>query len=102
MNEIAELWGRIVDWYRANAPTYRLRLAPPASPEDLRASEKRMGVELPDDVRASYRLYDGSAGAAIFPYGYYLLSLSECLLGKHLLMRFSEPAGHDADQGHLD
>lgn len=49
----------------------------PASTADVKLLEGKIGLQLPRDVKESYLVYDGSKGSAIFPNGYYLLTLAE-------------------------
>jgi cell wall assembly regulator SMI1 len=68
-----ELWQRIEAWLRLQAPPLYAALASGASPEALRRAEARLQVRLPDAVRASYALHDGSGFGSLFPFP--LLSL---------------------------
>jgi cell wall assembly regulator SMI1 len=52
-------WARIHAWLAANAPVVLESLQPPATDEQLRDAEESMGVVLPADVRACYRVHDG-------------------------------------------
>ena len=53
------IWDRIHAWLAANAPAGYGDLRPGASADEIRAAEEAMGLKLPDDVVASYRLHDG-------------------------------------------
>lgn len=53
------VWKRIHAWLDENAPAGHGRLRPGASADALQAVEKAMGLKLPADVRASYRVHDG-------------------------------------------
>jgi cell wall assembly regulator SMI1 len=70
------IWDRIHVWLAANAPTVLQSLRPGATDEQIRAAEREMGVTLPDDVKAAYRIHDGNAGAS-FLHGRYWNSLEE-------------------------
>ena len=59
-----ELWQRIEAWLRTHAPEVLEDLHPGASEEQVRAAEQELGVELPEDVRASFLVHDGQRGAA--------------------------------------
>jgi len=64
-------WDRIHVWLRANAPAIFASLRPGASDEQIRAAEAQIGVSLPDDVRACYRIHDGQEDAEDgFPIGF--------------------------------
>jgi cell wall assembly regulator SMI1 len=60
-----ELWTRYTTWLEKNAPASRANLAPPASGQDIAALERRIGVELPDDVHGIWMLNDGQRDAMI-------------------------------------
>src|SRR5262245_53007061 len=53
------VWKRIHTWLAANAPEGYGDLRPGASAEAIQAAEKAMGLKLPADVKASYRVHDG-------------------------------------------
>ncbi len=53
------IWNRIHAWLDANAPEGYGHLRPGASAEEIQAAEKAMGLKLPADVKASYRIHDG-------------------------------------------
>jgi hypothetical protein len=53
------IWDRIHVWFDANAPAGYGDLRPGASADEIRAAEEAMGLKLPDDVAASYRIHDG-------------------------------------------
>jgi cell wall assembly regulator SMI1 len=53
------IWDRIHTWLDANAPAGYGDLRPGASADEIRAAEEAMGLKLPDDVVASYRIHDG-------------------------------------------
>src|SRR5262245_40613636 len=53
------IWDRILTWLAANAPVVIDSLRPGASEEQIRQTERALGVAFPEDVRAAYRLHDG-------------------------------------------
>ncbi|WP_031009973.1 SMI1/KNR4 family protein [Streptomyces sp. NRRL F-5727] len=53
-------WDRIDRWLLAHAPRTFATLAPPARDEDIRATERELGVVFPPDLRASLRRHDGA------------------------------------------
>ncbi|WP_157549851.1 SMI1/KNR4 family protein [Nonomuraea candida] len=62
-------WRRIERWLRANAPrTYR-SLGAPGRARTIAIAESQMGVDFPDDLRASLLRHNGSRGAAAFAPG---------------------------------
>jgi cell wall assembly regulator SMI1 len=62
-----EIWKRLETWLAEHAPRILESLNPPATAESLAACEARLGVRLPEDVRASYIRHDGQA--YIQPFG---------------------------------
>jgi cell wall assembly regulator SMI1 len=52
-------WKRIHTWLDENAPAGYGHLRPGASADAIKAAEKVMGLKLPADVKASYRIHDG-------------------------------------------
>ncbi|MEW9548834.1 SMI1/KNR4 family protein [Nonomuraea sp. NPDC050783] len=59
-------WRRIERWLRANAPrTYRT-LAGPGRAGTIAVAESQMGVDFPDDLRASLLRHNGSRGPSVF------------------------------------
>ena len=57
---IAEAWTRIVAWHETNTPDDRFKLHGGASPEEIEEFERTIDVLLPDDVRESFLLHNGS------------------------------------------
>jgi cell wall assembly regulator SMI1 len=70
---MGELWKRIETWLRHHAPPLSAALAPGASPDGIRRAEAALHVQLPDDVRSSYAIHNGSGFCGLFPFP--LLSL---------------------------
>jgi cell wall assembly regulator SMI1 len=73
------VWQRIHAWLDASAPAGYGDLRPGASAKAIRAAENAMGLKLPDDVKASYRIHDGQGNepGLIGGEGWRLLSLQE-------------------------
>jgi cell wall assembly regulator SMI1 len=69
-----DLWRRIESWLAAHAPPLRACLAPGASSGAIERAEGNLQVRLPDDVRDSYSIHDGSGFGGLLPFP--LLSLS--------------------------
>jgi cell wall assembly regulator SMI1 len=59
MADMKLIWDRIHIWLAAHAPEVLESLRPGATEKAIRAAEEAMGVTLPDDVRACYRIHDG-------------------------------------------
>jgi cell wall assembly regulator SMI1 len=55
------IWDRIYVWLAANAPVVIDGLRPGASDEQIRQTERALGVTFPEDVRAAYRMHDGQS-----------------------------------------
>src|SRR5262245_7500061 len=53
------IWDRISVWLAANAPAVAESLHPGATDRKIRAVERKLGLPLPEDVKASYRIHDG-------------------------------------------
>jgi cell wall assembly regulator SMI1 len=70
-----KIWRSIEAWLEENAPRAFKDLNKPATAKGVAAAEKLMGVEFPEDVRASYLLHDGQVGAAPIMGEWQLLSL---------------------------
>ncbi len=77
MLRVQQSWKRIAAWYRANAPAEDFFLASGAAEEEIERVEAEVGIRLPNDVRRSYELHNGSDHHAIFEYGFHMLSLDE-------------------------
>jgi cell wall assembly regulator SMI1 len=73
------IWDRIHRWLDANAPAGYGDLRPGATAAAIRAAEKAMGLKLPADVKASYRIHDGQGSGAglLGGEGWFLLSLKQ-------------------------
>jgi cell wall assembly regulator SMI1 len=63
-SSVAESWARINEWLRANGLPARFSPPPGVSEQAIRAAEAAMGLELPEDLRESYRIHDGSRRGA--------------------------------------
>ncbi|HEY9761422.1 MAG TPA: SMI1/KNR4 family protein [Trichocoleus sp.] len=55
------IWARIDAWLMANAPGVLKTLQPGASDAQIEAFEKVLGVQLPEDVKASFRIHNGQS-----------------------------------------
>lgn len=81
--DVAAAWTRIESWLAKKAKRIQRALAHGATDEQIAAVERQLGVALPADVRASYRIHDGADESDLFPssdpedMGYSLLSLSQ-------------------------
>lgn len=73
------IWKRVHAWLDENAPTGYGHLRSGATDEAIQAAEKAMGLTLPADVKASYRLHDGQSDepGLIGGEGWCLMTLQE-------------------------
>src|SRR3712207_8524642 len=54
-------WARIERWLAEFAPDVLKSLQPAATEEQISNAEAALGVTLPEEVRASYRIHDGQS-----------------------------------------
>jgi cell wall assembly regulator SMI1 len=54
-----QIWDRIDTWLDANAPDVKKSLNSGATDKDIADAEAVLGVSLPDDVKASYKIHNG-------------------------------------------
>jgi cell wall assembly regulator SMI1 len=64
------VWDRLFVWLAANAPVVPISLYPGASDEQIRQTERTLGVTFPEDVRVAYRLHDGQRDDVSFIEGF--------------------------------
>jgi cell wall assembly regulator SMI1 len=67
--DIQEVWQRILAWHQLNAPRGKFRLARGASAKRIASLERLIEQPLPNDLRESYQLHDGTAGTWLLFYG---------------------------------
>ena len=84
-DSVKQSWKRIDAWLAENSPALARKMNPGATPEAISRAESSLGVELPDAVRASYLVHDGSRVISLFPPGYY--STLEEMTEHGLMMR---------------
>jgi cell wall assembly regulator SMI1 len=58
---VRESWERIASWYDRNTRPGKFWRAPGASESQIDALEEALGSRLPEDVRESYRLHNGTS-----------------------------------------
>src|SRR5262249_32244088 len=95
------IWDRIHTWLRQHAPDLEADLYPGASEEDLAEAERALGLTLPEDVKAAYRIHNGQHAPAdgypwAFLHGWGWLSL-ERVVGKWQEQREAMEAGGFAE-----
>lgn len=72
---VADSWARINGWLKANGLPERFFPPPGVSDATIEQAETVMGLQLPTDLRESYRIHDGSYRGAylmLFERGYML------------------------------
>jgi len=77
---MSEVVKRIIAWFAANVPRGHFKLRAGASEVQLSAAEQGMQLRLPDDVRESYLLHDGTEEDGAFFESYPLLPLDRMVL----------------------
>ncbi len=101
-----KLWQRIEAVLRRTAPNLRAALPKGTSSTELANAEKQLGLTLPDDIRASHAIHDGTGGADVLPQSAYgrvigvaQLSLSEAIRDWQM-WRESHEHGFDDSRAH--
>ncbi|MEA5465228.1 SMI1/KNR4 family protein [Leptothoe sp. PORK10 BA2] len=61
-----EIWERIENWLRVNAPQVFEVLQPGASDAQIAELENFLSIQFPEDIKTSYRIHDGQS---TFDYG---------------------------------
>ncbi|MDY3561740.1 SMI1/KNR4 family protein [Gemmata sp. JC673] len=61
MTDLSDTWDRIHRWLAAHAPAVLASLAPPATDDQFHQVESVTGAELPEGVKACYRVHNGQA-----------------------------------------
>lgn len=74
MDSISELWQRIDTWLQTFAPARAAYLEPGAAPEELAKAEDALGLTLPVDFKASYRIHNGARRGSNLLMGYFDIS----------------------------
>jgi cell wall assembly regulator SMI1 len=98
---VHEVWSRVEGVLRATAPDRLAALPAGASPEAIAAVEGRLGLALPDDVRDSYAVHNGSGGADVLAHRTMglidvpLLSLDEVVRDRRMWLASRRPPGFD-------
>ena len=69
MSKVAKAWERIDRWFSDNAAD-EFELAPGASNEEIDRVESEIGLSLPNEMKESYRIHNGSSRLWFFEQGY--------------------------------
>ncbi|MFE7564939.1 histone-like nucleoid-structuring protein Lsr2 [Kitasatospora sp. NPDC057500] len=102
---VRQAWGRVTAWLESNDPGVLAALGGPGDPAALAAAERRMGLELPDDVRQWLLAIDIDAGSCpgglggVVPGGRLLLGLTD-IERVHLHRMTLEETVPSGDPGH--
>lgn len=70
MDSVIELWQRIDTWLQTFAPTRAADFGHGVSPDELAEAEATLGLALPADFKASYRIHNGAGGNGYLLMGY--------------------------------
>ncbi|MGP4115116.1 SMI1/KNR4 family protein [Streptomyces sp. 4N509B] len=101
---VADSWARIDAWLARHAPVSRGLLRPPATPTDVEAAERRLGLTFCPDLVASLLCHDGTergAGAPVLSFCGPFAGLAELVRDAELLRSVNDhvyPQDGDADE----
>jgi cell wall assembly regulator SMI1 len=87
MDSIRKSWKVIERWYRRHATEIELPRA--SSEAAINDAEQRLGFAFPSDLRASFKVHDGSDGQGILPYGFQLYSVGEIVAEREVWMKLA-------------
>lgn len=101
---VADSWQRLEKWLRANAPEVAATLQPGCTKGAIASFEKELGLNLPEDVKESFRIHDGQqkyvvAGALVGEPLDPLESVRSSLTGWRRLYEQEQQADHDSGLG---
>lgn len=65
---INAIWEKIEEWLKKNSPTLFERLKPGATNQELQEFEKKTGLTLPDDYKASLKRHNGEVSLTDYTY----------------------------------
>jgi len=105
-DEVSAAWVALDDWLSRRAKRIRRSLAPGASDAEIGAVEARLGFDLPEDVRTSYRIHNGGEESDLFPaseaedMGYSLIPLEEIV--EHWEGNWQYNSGYEPDAFDVD
>jgi cell wall assembly regulator SMI1 len=95
------IFDRFHHWLAANAPAVLASLRPGATEQAVRAAEADLGLRLPADVKACYRIHDGqdltidAVSAPGFLYGCEWLTLAQICEDRRYLVEFAARVAAD-------
>src|SRR5260370_42054291 len=70
-NHMQPIWKRSGDWLNIHRPELTSLLQAGASEEDIQHTETLLNVTFPEDIKASYRIHNGSGG--LFPHSHFIV-----------------------------
>jgi len=82
MQNICEIWERIEDWLKLHAPEAMRNLNPGATKEDIHQLEKKLGYQIPDDVKESLLVHNGTRD--IFADIWQILDIENIIQQQHI------------------
>lgn len=88
METMTLLWQRIEHWLTAHAPDLLDDLPPGVSEEELVQVEAALGVKLPEDFKALYRLHNG--GCLLPPWGERTLPLESMVQVREMIKEWDQ------------
>lgn len=68
-SSIWKIWNRIESWLESNAPEIFIALPEGASTTEIEELESKVGIRLPNYVRESYLIHNGSSDRSLFNAG---------------------------------
>ncbi|MDQ0958060.1 cell wall assembly regulator SMI1 [Streptomyces sp. B4I13] len=97
---VTRAWGQIVEWLADYAPPSYAALKPGASDNEIVALEEALGVSVPEELKALWRLSageDGVAGSGLMLGSWALMPLDAVIEVYQMQTRFQEENGEDED-----
>src|SRR5689334_13626996 len=95
MQSMRAIWDRIEAWLKVQAPAVMNRLQPGATDGDIQQVEALLGVVLPEDLKASYRIHNGTDDDYALMDMWELLSLKRMTETWEMLSSYSEDGSED-------
>lgn len=65
---VDHVWDKIEEWLKKNSPKLFADLKPGATEQELKEFEKKTGLKLPDDYRASLKRHNGEVSLTSYTY----------------------------------
>lgn len=96
---VTRAWSRILEWLAEYAPPSYAALRPGACDDEIVALEEALGVHVPQELKALWRLSageDGVGGSGLMLGDWALMPLASVIEVHRMQMRFQEDNGADA------